>query len=150
MNKLIKITLLLLVGLFLYPLSVSAHRSGCHRWHSCPSDSGSYTCGDTGYCSGCGNNYYCKNSVYSPGWQSKQSTTPIPKPDIIPKPVTTFVGKPQTYTQLYKCNVVGNYSSMIYHLKGSKYIKNMNLKKKECFASEQGAIDKGFRKAKTK
>lgn len=28
---------------------VNAHRSGCHRWHSCPSDSGSYTCGDTGY-----------------------------------------------------------------------------------------------------
>lgn len=26
-----------------------AHRSGCHRWHSCPSDSGSYTCGDAGY-----------------------------------------------------------------------------------------------------
>jgi hypothetical protein len=26
-----------------------AHRSGCHRWHSCPSDSGSYGCGDLGY-----------------------------------------------------------------------------------------------------
>ena len=33
---------------------VSAHRSGCHRWHSCPSDSGSYTCGDTGYDNYCG------------------------------------------------------------------------------------------------
>jgi hypothetical protein len=31
----------------------SAHRSGCHRWHSCPSDSGSYVCGDLGYSSGC-------------------------------------------------------------------------------------------------
>lgn len=30
-----------------------AHRSGCHRWHSCPSDSGSYICGDTGHTSGC-------------------------------------------------------------------------------------------------
>ena len=27
----------------------SAHRSGCHRWHSCPSDTGSYVCGDLGY-----------------------------------------------------------------------------------------------------
>lgn len=30
-----------------------AHRSGCHRWHSCPSDTGSYICGDRGqdtYC----------------------------------------------------------------------------------------------------
>ena len=26
-----------------------AHRSGCHRWHSCPSDTGSYVCGDLGY-----------------------------------------------------------------------------------------------------
>lgn len=32
-----------------------AHRDGCHRWHSCPSDSGSYVCGDLGiatYCPG--------------------------------------------------------------------------------------------------
>ena len=26
-----------------------AHRDGCHRWHSCPSDSGSYVYGDLGY-----------------------------------------------------------------------------------------------------
>lgn len=31
-----------------------AHRDGCHRWHSCPSDTGSYICGDTGYFSECG------------------------------------------------------------------------------------------------
>ena len=31
------------------PITVSAHRSGCHRWHSCPSDTGSYVCGDLGY-----------------------------------------------------------------------------------------------------
>jgi len=30
-----------------------AHRDGCHRWHSCPSDSGSYVCGDLGYTSQC-------------------------------------------------------------------------------------------------
>lgn len=34
-----------------------AHRSGCHRWHSCPSDSGSYSCGDWGYSNYCGNTY---------------------------------------------------------------------------------------------
>jgi hypothetical protein len=27
----------------------SAHQSGCHRWHTCPSDTGSYTCGDAGH-----------------------------------------------------------------------------------------------------
>jgi hypothetical protein len=32
----------------------SAHRDGCHRWHSCPSDTGSYVCGDTGHFSECG------------------------------------------------------------------------------------------------
>lgn len=36
-----------------------AHSSGCHRWHSCSSDSGSYACGDLGYCSGCSDNQYC-------------------------------------------------------------------------------------------
>ena len=30
-----------------------AHRDGCHRWHSCPSDSGSYVCGDLGYIDEC-------------------------------------------------------------------------------------------------
>ncbi len=33
--------------------AAGAHQSGCHRWHSCPSDTGSYVCGDLGYDSGC-------------------------------------------------------------------------------------------------
>ncbi len=40
---------LFLVGLFFVPSLASAHQSGCHRWHSCPSDTGSYVCGDLGY-----------------------------------------------------------------------------------------------------
>ena len=32
---------------------VLGHRSGCHRYHSCPSDNGSYVCGDLGYDSQC-------------------------------------------------------------------------------------------------
>lgn len=51
---------LLVVSLILtasFVLSVDdlafAHRSGCHRWHSCPSDTGSYVCGDKGYTSQC-------------------------------------------------------------------------------------------------
>ena len=55
--------------LFLPP--AEAHRSGCHRWHSCPSDSGSYICGDTGYCSQCPNNQYCANG------QPKLSSSPF-------------------------------------------------------------------------
>ncbi|MFB7288114.1 hypothetical protein [Actinacidiphila glaucinigra] len=38
-----------------------AHRDGCHRWHSCPSDSGSYVCGDLGYST------YCGGSAGTPG-----------------------------------------------------------------------------------
>ena len=40
---------LLLATVLFTPQGTEAHRSGCHRWHSCPSDSGSYTCGDTGH-----------------------------------------------------------------------------------------------------
>lgn len=38
------------------PIAALAHRSGCHRWHSCPSDTGSYVCGDLGYCFQCPDN----------------------------------------------------------------------------------------------
>jgi hypothetical protein len=39
----------LVLGLGLVASPAAAHRSGCHRWHSCPSDRGSYVCGDLGY-----------------------------------------------------------------------------------------------------
>lgn len=35
------------------PQVASAHRSGCHNLHTCPSDTNSYQCGDLGYpCNG--------------------------------------------------------------------------------------------------
>lgn len=51
-----RLLLAIAVGaLALGPLAApaSAHRDGCHRWHSCPSDTGSYVCGDLGYYSEC-------------------------------------------------------------------------------------------------
>jgi len=47
---------MLLAAMLVCALSVpaSAHRSGCHRWHSCPSDHGTYVCGDLGYTTYCG------------------------------------------------------------------------------------------------
>ncbi|MDQ4072800.1 MAG: thermonuclease family protein, partial [Thermoproteota archaeon] len=33
---------------------IFGHQDACHRWHSCPSDNGSYVCGDKGYDSECG------------------------------------------------------------------------------------------------
>lgn len=47
----------------LLPLTVQAHRSGCHSKHSCPSDSGSYICGDKGHCDQCPDNQFCKGGL---------------------------------------------------------------------------------------
>jgi hypothetical protein len=49
----VKIYLLALLLFLVFASSVSAHQDGCHRWHSCPSDTGSYVCGDLGYDSEC-------------------------------------------------------------------------------------------------
>ena len=43
----------LMLATILISSTAHAHRSGCHRWHSCPSDHGTYTCGDLGYTSEC-------------------------------------------------------------------------------------------------
>ena len=50
-----------------------AHRSGCHRWHSCPSDSGSYECGDLGY-----DNYCPKKQKDTPSSSSGSSSPSYP------------------------------------------------------------------------
>lgn len=50
--------MILILSIGVIPLTPSyAHQSGCHRWHSCPSDSGSYVCGDLGY------DTYCPKST---------------------------------------------------------------------------------------
>lgn len=70
---------------FIAPLTADAHRSGCHRWHSCPSDTGSYTCGDLGYTSGC---------------PSKTITNTIkPAPAVTPKnqPANSYVSGARWY-----------------------------------------------------
>src|SRR2546430_247082 len=53
------VRLLLAVAVSFTASDAIAHRSGCHRWHSCPSDHGTYVCGDLGHCSGCPDNQYC-------------------------------------------------------------------------------------------
>jgi hypothetical protein len=46
-----KIIFLFTALVIIVPNISFAHRSGCHRWHSCPSDTGSYIQGDAGYIS---------------------------------------------------------------------------------------------------
>jgi len=70
------IQILFLTSIIFVPILVDAHQDGCHRWHSCPSDSGSYTCGDTGNCSECYDNAYCKDRQVR-GLEPMKSFEPI-------------------------------------------------------------------------
>ena len=77
----LQISVILIVALiYVLASSVSAHRSGCHRWHSCPSDTGSYVCGDLGY--PCQYPTYPKNGgvIYPPlGWYKDCYECPLKK-----------------------------------------------------------------------
>lgn len=148
----------MVVALFA-PLFAEAHRSGCHAKHSCPSDSGSYVCGDLGYTSEC--------PVVSAPAPVPTPPQPTPSPVVVPNPPPpsptvsvpivkrvlvpkNFVGIPTTKAELNRCLIVGNGATHIYHLKGSSFIKTMNLKKKTCFATEREAQKAGYRKSKIK
>lgn len=74
------IAFLLIAGITNSP--AEAHRSGCHRWHSCPSDRATYVCGDLGYCAGCPDNQYCR--VGKPKRETKDEQSPS-KPDGEPR-----------------------------------------------------------------
>ena len=73
-----------MIAIAMMPTTASAHRSGCHRWHSCPSDTGSYVCGDLGY--------PCRYPTYPT--RTKPTPVPPPKPAppvIAPTPVNPNV-----------------------------------------------------------
>jgi hypothetical protein len=69
--------------------SVWAHRSGCHRWHSCPSDTGSYICGDTGRCFECPDNQYCEAAQPRRTSTEEQQRPGQPRPGAPPASKTT-------------------------------------------------------------
>jgi micrococcal nuclease len=73
--RLITVLLVALVGSGI--ATIDAHRSGCHRWHSCPADHGTYTCGDLGSCSQCPDNEYCRGgNPRAAAQQPKKLTAP--------------------------------------------------------------------------
>lgn len=125
---------LLLLFVFVSLISaapVEAHRSGCHSKHSCPSDSGSYTCGDKGYCSQCPDNQYCQSG-------RPKSSRPIPK-ESAPSP---------------HCNIKGNISyktgEKIYHVPGGQFYSRTKInpsKGEKWFCSEGDAQNAGWRKS---
>jgi endonuclease YncB( thermonuclease family) len=51
-----------------------AHQAPCHRLHSCPSDHGTYVCGDKGHCDQCPDHQYCLAG--KPRTASHPSVTP--------------------------------------------------------------------------
>lgn len=91
-----KIAIIFAFLLFVSPTLVFGHSSGCHRWHSCSSDTGSYVCGDLGYCSQCSDNEYCVSGVSrstiqsSPEVISPPVLTPTPTPTPAPTPAPSL------------------------------------------------------------
>lgn len=87
--------------------TASAHRSGCHRWHSCPSDTGSYVCGDLGY------------DTYCP-----KSSTPSSSTGVRRVSITSPVGAGSNATLVVKvartatCSITVNYKSGPSHAAG--------------------------------
>jgi phosphatidylserine/phosphatidylglycerophosphate/cardiolipin synthase-like enzyme len=70
---------------------VLAHKDPCHQWHACPSDTGSYVCGDKGRCDQCPDNQYClagKVRVAASSSPAPTEPTPLPGPLTIPSTVT--------------------------------------------------------------
>lgn len=83
----------ILIGLSA-PVFVFSHSSGCHSWHSCPSDSGGYVCGDKGYCSQCPDNQYCV------GGSLRSSSTQVPTPATSAPPTSaTTVPTPESASE---------------------------------------------------
>jgi len=85
MYKLILLSAIFLIFLTIVPLESFAHRSGCHRWHSCPSDTGSYECGDLGNDSQCPNNNDSKDDdddEQKDDKEKEQKSSTVPKSTI--------------------------------------------------------------------
>lgn len=71
LGKIITSSLIFILVILIIPDAL-AHQNGCHSNHSCQSDTGNYICGDTGNCSQCTDNQYCKA-----GKPVKSYTAPI-------------------------------------------------------------------------
>jgi hypothetical protein len=79
-------------------VEAASHPDGCHRWHSCPSDDGSYVCGDLGHCSECPDNQFCfmgrKRGASPEATRTRRPTqtrepTNTPRPTRTPEPPST-------------------------------------------------------------
>ena len=72
--KLFIILPLVLTLFFFVPQISYEHQDGCHMWHSCPSDSDSYICGDLGYDNDCPIKNIAKTTDFSLTVQTDKNT----------------------------------------------------------------------------
>ncbi len=125
-----------------------AHRSGCHRWHSCSSDTGSYVCGDLGYCSQCPDNQYCESG--KPLAQVQQPAPPETRPKATPKGQLGVPPK-DAWTCPTTHPIKGNFTTYsgepcIYHMPGGQFYDK--TKPERCYATEEEARKDGCRRSK--
>ena len=133
-------------GLLLFvtvPDTSQGHRSGCHRWHSCPSDTGSYTCGDLGKCSACPDNQYCQAG--QPKARSTQESR------IETNAAQTGVPPESPWSCPLTHPIKGNFTThsgepCIYHVPGGDFYGK--TKPERCYVSEADAVRDGCRRSK--
>jgi phosphatidylserine/phosphatidylglycerophosphate/cardiolipin synthase-like enzyme len=63
-----------------WSLSLDAHQDPCHRRHSCPSDQGTYVCGDLGHCEQWPDTPYCQGGKPRAAAQESPLPTQPPSP----------------------------------------------------------------------
>jgi hypothetical protein len=80
----IVLLMVIMVGGWMMP--IAAHQDPCHRFHSCPSDHGTYVCGDKGRCDQCPDNEYCQGG-------KSRATVPTPATPGTPAPAQPQVAK---------------------------------------------------------
>jgi hypothetical protein len=119
------------------------HRSGCHRWHSCPSDTGSYTCGDLGKCSGCSDNQYCQaGQAKGRAAQEGPTEAAAAQPGVPPQSAWSC---PLTHP------IKGNFTThsgepCIHHVPGGEFYDK--TKPERCYVTEADAVRDGCRRSK--
>ena len=69
-----RLIVVIVLGLVGWSVASDAHRDPCHQRHACPSDHGTYVCGDRGHCDQCPDNQYCLAG--QPRTASPPSVTP--------------------------------------------------------------------------
>lgn len=136
------------VLLLVVTIPADAHRSGCHRWHSCPSDTGSYVCGDLGYCSGCPDNQYCL--ARQPRRTSQGEAKPLEQPGGSPKD-SGYASPTDQWTCPTSHPIKGNLTTYsgepcIYHVPGGAFYGK--TKPERCYATEEEAGRDGCRRSK--